>query len=96
MDVSFEWDAKKASINLCKHGVSFEEASTVFDDPLAAIFDDEEHSIQETREIILGHSIKNRLLLVCFTERANNVIRIFSTRLPTKKEKKDYEENNKL
>ena len=93
MDVHFEWNANKASTNLRKHGVSFEEASTVFDDPLAVIFDDENHSIQEMREIILGHSIKNRLLLACFTERANNIIRIFSARLTTQKERKDYEEN---
>jgi uncharacterized DUF497 family protein len=79
--------------NLCKHWVSFDEASTVFDDPQAFIFDDEEHSTEEMREIIIGHSINNRLLLVCFTERTPDVVRVFSARLATKKERKDYEEN---
>jgi uncharacterized protein len=60
---------------------------------LAAIFDDEDHSAEETREIIIGQSIGNRLLLVCFAERAKDVIRIFSARLAGRKERKDYEEN---
>jgi len=89
----FEWDPKKAAANLKKHRVSFDEATTVFNDPLAFIFDDEEHSADEHREIILGHSILNRLVLVCFTERVENVVRIFSARLATKKEREDYEEN---
>ena len=89
----FEWDPKKAATNLKKHRVSFDEATTVFNDPLAFIFDDEEHSADEHREIILGHSILNRLVLVCFTERVENVVRIFSARLATKKEREDYEEN---
>jgi len=93
MSVRFEWDKRKATINLRKHGVSFDEAGTAFDDPLAAIFDDEDHSIEEAREIIIGHSINGRLLLVCFTEVAKDTIRIFSARLATKKEHKDYEEN---
>ena len=93
MSVKFEWDKDKAASNLKKHGVSFEEASTVFDDPLANIFDDEDHSADERREIIIGHSNQNRLLLTCFIERAENIIRIFSARLATKKEHKDYEEN---
>ena len=93
MSVKFEWDKDKAASNLKKHGVSFEEASTVFDDPLAYIFDDEDHSADERREIIIGHSSQNRLLLTCFIERAENIIRIFSARLATKKERKDYEEN---
>lgn len=59
----FEWDAEKARVNRRKHGVSFEEAKTVFDDPLAAIFDDEQHSGGEQREIIIGHSGDERLLL---------------------------------
>jgi uncharacterized DUF497 family protein len=68
------------------------EAATVFGDPLAAIFDDEVHSEEEQREIIVGHSRKNRLLLVCFTERAE-AVRIISARRATKQERKDYEEN---
>lgn len=86
----FEWDEGKAAFNRRKHGVSFEEAKTVFDDPLGAIFDDEEHSIGEQREIIVGHSGKNRLLLVVFTERPR-IIRIFSARPATRQEQRDYE-----
>ena len=70
MSAKFEWDKDKAASNIKKHGVSFEEASTVFDDPLAYIFDDEDHSADERREIIIGHSNQNRLLLTCFIERA--------------------------
>ena len=55
MAVTFEWDSNKAASNLRKHGVAFEEACTVFGDPLAAIFDDEEHSMDEPREIVIGH-----------------------------------------
>lgn len=91
MGLKFEWDKKKAESNLKKHGVSFDEATTVFRDPLAAIFDDEEHSDSERREIIIGYSQRNRLLLVSFVERVVNVIRIISARLATKKERKDYE-----
>ncbi len=89
----FEWDDNKARSNQIEHGVTFDEASTVFDDSLARIFDDEEHSIDERREIIIGHSVNNRLLLVCFTERPKEIIRIISARMPTRKERKDYEEN---
>ncbi len=60
---------------------------------LARIFDDEIHSFDERREIIIGPSIKGHLLLVCFTERPNEIIRIISARFPTKKERKKYEEN---
>ena len=93
MSLQFEWDPDKATSNLKKHKVSFDEASTVFDDPLARIFDDEDHSEDEHREIIIGHSILRRLLLVFFVERAQDLIRIFSARLATKRERKDYEEN---
>jgi len=93
MSYRFEWDKNKAVSNYSKHGISFDEASTVFDDSLAKVFDDEVPSIREQREIIIGHSINQRLLLVCFTERPNEVIRIISARLPTKQEQKDYEEN---
>ncbi len=92
MSLEFEWDKDKASSNEKKHQVTFEEAATVFADPLAAIFDDVVHSEEEQREIIIGHSADNRLLLVCFTERAG-AIRIISARRATKREHKDYEEN---
>nr|WP_274542404.1 BrnT family toxin [Candidatus Oscillochloris fontis] len=77
-------------MNKQKHGISFEEAKTVFDDPLAVIFDDEIHSVYETREIIIGHSISQCLILVCFTERDGS-IRIISARRATSKEQRDYE-----
>ena len=90
--MEFEWDEAKAAANLKKHGVGFEEAKTVFDNPLAVIFDDEAHSLDEQQEIIIGHSQQNRLLLVSFTDRPNS-IRIISARLATRKEREDYEEN---
>ena len=94
MDYQFTWDQNKAAANIITHqGVSFDEASTVFNDPLAKIMDDEIHSAFEIREIIIGHSINNRLLLVCFTERLPVTIRIISARLPTRKERQDYEKN---
>jgi len=91
--MEFEWDKAKAAANFKKHKVTFDEASTVFSDPLARIFDDEEHSAEERREIIIGHSIINRLLLVCFTALDENTVRIFSARQATRKERQDYEEN---
>jgi hypothetical protein len=93
MSYRFEWDDDKARSNQTKHGVTFDEASTVFDDSLARIFDDEAHSSDERREIIIGHSINNQLLLVCFTERPKDILRIISARLATAKERNDYEEN---
>jgi uncharacterized protein len=92
MSLEYEWDDGKAATNIVKHQVSFEEASTVFADPLAVIFDDEVHSVEETRELILGHSASNRLLLVSFTER-DGVVRIISARRATPKERRDYENN---
>ncbi|HEX7406714.1 MAG TPA: BrnT family toxin [Candidatus Binatia bacterium] len=91
--MKFEWNPKKAAANLSKHGVAFEEALTVFADPLARIFDDEDHSSEEHREIIIGHSANHRLpLLVCFAAQQGST-RIFSARKATKQERKDYEEN---
>ncbi len=94
MSLKFEWDRRKAALNRSKHRVSFEEALTVFGDPLAKIFDDEDHSTEEQREIIIGHSLKERLLVVCFTSQGESV-RIFSAREATRRERKDYEENVK-
>lgn len=91
--MDYEWDITKAKNNVKKHGISFEEAKTVFNNPLAAIFDDEAHSsLAEHREIIIGHSQQNHLLLVSFTERLQ-VIRIISARIATQKEREDYEQN---
>jgi len=85
-------DPAKARENLRKHGVSFEEATTVFANSLARIFDDPDHSIGEQREIIIGHSTRERLLLISFTERGE-FTRIISARRPDAKERRDYEEN---
>ena len=92
MSLRFEWDPNKAEANLSKHEVSFEEAVTVFADPLARIFRDEEHSVDELREIIIGHSAGHQLMLVNFTG-INDRVRIFSARKATRRERKDYEEN---
>jgi len=91
--MKFEWDPEKAENNLRKHGVNFEEAITAFKDTLALIFDDEEHSEAEHREIIIGTSALRRIILVCFVERVEDTIRIFSARRATRNEIKDYEEN---
>jgi len=92
MSLEFEWDSRKATANRRKHGVTFEEAATVFGDPLAVLFDDKDHSIGERREIMIGHSDAHRFLLVAFTERRGK-IRIISARHATKRERRDYEEN---
>jgi uncharacterized DUF497 family protein len=92
MSLRFEWDPKKAETNRVKHDVSFEDALTVFADPLARIFPDEQHSVEELREIIIGHSARRQLILVNFTG-IDNRVRIFSARKATRRERKDYEEN---
>ena len=91
--MKFEWDPNKATSNIRKHGVSFDEAVTVFKDPLAFIFDDIAHAEHEHREIIIGASSLRRMVLVCFVERLEDVIRIISARSATRQEIKDYEEN---
>ena len=92
MATEFEWDAQKAAENLRNHGVAFDEALTVFADPLASIFDDPDHSDEEHRELIVGHSAEQRLLVVSFTERER--VRIISARQATARERKNYEENS--
>ena len=93
MSLVFEWDARKARSNLPKHRVSFAEAVSVFSSPLARIFPDEEHSADELREIIIGHSSAERLLLVCFMEAQMERVRIISARRATREEQYDYEEH---
>jgi uncharacterized DUF497 family protein len=92
MAIEFVWDPKKATANERKHRVGFQEAVTVFIDSLARIHDDPAHSLTERREIIVGHSLQDRLLVVCFTERGTTV-RIVSARRATRHERKDYETN---
>lgn len=91
MSLGFQWDPRKAAVNETKHGVAFEEAITVFDDPLARIFVDEWHSEAETREIIIGRSSTGRLLLVAFAEQADTTLRVISARRATPREQHDYE-----
>ncbi|MGR8932872.1 MAG: BrnT family toxin [Gammaproteobacteria bacterium] len=88
----YEWDKNKAATNLSKHGVSFEEAKTVFDDPLYVDFYDPDHSYGEHRFILLGQSAQRRLLFVSYMER-NNTIRLISAREATPSERKAYEQN---
>jgi len=90
--LTFEWDSQKAKRNIEKHGISFEEASTVFGDPFSITIDDPLHSIKESRMVQIGISHKNRPLVVIYTERGDN-IRIISARRATKKERNNYESN---
>lgn len=87
--LQFCWDAQKATANRKKHGVSFEEAVTVFADPLARVFDDPDHSVDEDRFLLVGHSLAGRILLVVHAERSDR-IRLISARRPTPRELKDY------
>jgi uncharacterized protein len=89
--IEFEWSPSKAVTNLKKHGVSFEEAQTVFYDEFAVQFFDEEHSSDEDRFLLLGLSTEANLLLVCHCERASGqIIRIISARKATKRESAFY------
>jgi len=90
MGLLFEWDKKKESINIARHKVTFEEASTVFRDELSLTIHDPLHSTEEDRLIIIGESTKHRLLVVVHTER-NDKIRIISARQTTKNERRYYE-----
>jgi hypothetical protein len=87
----FEWNARKAADNRAKHKVSFEEAVTVFGDPLGRITDDPRHSRDEQRFVLLGQSKRRRLLVVMFTERGE-VTRLISARKATRRERRGYEE----
>jgi hypothetical protein len=88
--VQFEWDSNKAAENLVRHGVSFDEASTVFGDPLAVTIDDPDHSVDEFRFITMGHSRNQRLIVVVHTEREER-IRIITAREANGRERRQYE-----
>ncbi|MEA3226784.1 MAG: BrnT family toxin [Planctomycetota bacterium] len=88
--MQFEWNPEKAKLNLKKHKVSFEEAVTVFYDPLSATFDDVDHSVGEQRLITVGFSAQGRLLMVSHTERGRT-LRIISARRATAHERKKHE-----
>lgn len=87
----FEWDPKKATTNLRKHGVSFDEAATVFQDDLSLTGDDPDHSLSEDRQVTFGLSSSGRLLVVSHADRDDR-IRIISARLATRSERRLYEE----
>jgi uncharacterized protein len=89
--MEFDWDKQKAASNLYRHKVSFEEAATVFGNPLSDTFDDPDHSVAEQRFLIIGHSGKGRLLFVSHTDDGETV-RIISAREPTRTERKLYEQ----
>lgn len=88
--MQFDWVKQKAAVNLAKHKVSFEEAATVFGDPLSDTFDDPDHSAEERRFLIIGHSENGRLLFVSHTDDGETV-RIISARELTRGERKSYE-----
>lgn len=90
--MKFEWDPRKDAANRRKHAVGFEEALTVFADPLSTTFSDPDHSISEQRFLIIGVSAAGRLLVVAHVER-EGVIRIISSRRATKREREFYEED---
>ncbi len=89
----YEWDPGKAKRNVRDHGVSFEEAATVFLDPLAMTYADPDHSNEEDREITIGYSANHRLLFVSHVQRRNRT-RIISAREATRRERKQHEEGN--
>jgi uncharacterized protein len=91
LTLEFEWDPRKDAANLAKHGVSFEEAASVFGDPLGRIVSDPRHSRDEERLVLLGLSNKQHLLAVMFTDR-RETIRIIGARRVTRSERKDYAE----
>ena len=90
MALTFEWDSRKAKSNLAKHGVGFEEASTIFGDPLSLTILDPEHSLSEERYITMGRAFTGKLLVVVHTERGDN-IRVISARRASRRERKFYE-----
>jgi uncharacterized DUF497 family protein len=92
MSLKFEWNNKKAELNFKKHGITFQEAITIWNDEFAAFLDDPDHSKGEFRYIMIGYSNKNNLLFVSFTER-NNIIRIISARKAIRDERKRHEES---
>jgi hypothetical protein len=94
MALRFEWDSDKARSNLRKHGLSFEDATTAFEDDRSLTLPDASHSIGEERFILLGRTSGGRIVVVAFTERGGDIdtIRIISARLADRGERHDYEE----
>ena len=92
--MELEWNPKKARTNLRKHRISFQEAATVFDDPLAMYYQDPDHSIVEQRYLAIGKSASGRLIHIAFADRAGR-IRIIQARKLTKHERQQYEEETR-
>ena len=93
MALTFEWDDEKAQGNRTKHRVSFEEAASVFGDPLSLTIEDPQHSETEDRYVTIGESNRGRLLVVVHADE-EDTIRIISARVATKRERNNYEESN--
>ena len=94
MALTFEWDSRKAAVNVTKHRVEFSEAVTVFGDPPGRFRLDGRHSTTEERLVLLGRSSANRLLAVMFTDRGAELVRLISARPATRAERTVYEEAN--
>lgn len=92
MPLTFEWDSRKARSNLAKHGVGFEEACTVFGDPLSLTISDPEHSRTEERHVTMGTALTGKLIVVVHTERGDN-IRVISARRASRRERRSYEKS---
>ncbi len=91
MSIEFDWDPAKAAYNLGEHKIAFDEAKSVFGDPLARVFFDDDHSFDEKRHGIYGRTIEGRLILVIFTELNDDMVRIISARDMTARERREYE-----
>ena len=91
MALTFEWDSRKARSNLSKHGISFEEASTIFGNSLSLTIPDPDHSITERRYVTMGRAFNGKLLVVVHTDRGNN-IRMISARRASRRERRFYEQ----
>ena len=92
MGPDFRWDAEKATRNIRRHGISFEEARSAFDDPLSLTISDQQHSEDEARWLLIGSSMHGRLLVIAHAERGDDIIRIISARLANRRERNRYEE----
>jgi uncharacterized protein len=92
MPLTFEWDPHKARTNLAKHGLTFEEAATIFSDSASLTIPDPEHSLAEERYVTIGKAFAGKLLVVVHTDRGDN-IRIISARVASRRERKFYEKN---
>ena len=91
--IKITWDPAKAEKNIIKYDVSFNEAATIFKDPLALYYDDIEHSQKEKREFVIGRSATRERLLTCFMVRTEDTARIISARTSTHRERQNYDEN---